>query len=185
MALRIRLARGGTKKRPHYNIVISDSRSPARRPLHREDRLLQSAAAVGSCRPPQARSRQGQGLDRQGRGGVRPRAQIARQCRPGEGARCTTIRRRPSPRRRRRSAPPPRPRPPRRSAGVLSGRGPIGARRPSRRRHRRAGTEGRGEGEALHRNARSACRAMARCTDAHGTQIRDHRLSSRQSRARR
>ena len=28
MALRIRLARGGTKKRPHYSIVISDSRSP-------------------------------------------------------------------------------------------------------------------------------------------------------------
>src|ERR1700759_2078200 len=28
MALRIRLARGGTKKRPHYNIVISYSRSP-------------------------------------------------------------------------------------------------------------------------------------------------------------
>ena len=28
MALRIRLARAGTKKRPHYNIVISDSRSP-------------------------------------------------------------------------------------------------------------------------------------------------------------
>jgi len=28
MALRIRLARGGTKKRPHFSIVISDSRSP-------------------------------------------------------------------------------------------------------------------------------------------------------------
>src|ERR1044072_9552495 len=28
MGLRIRLARGGTKKRPHYNIVISDSPSP-------------------------------------------------------------------------------------------------------------------------------------------------------------
>jgi small subunit ribosomal protein S16 len=28
MALRIRLARGGTKKRPHYSLVISDSRSP-------------------------------------------------------------------------------------------------------------------------------------------------------------
>jgi small subunit ribosomal protein S16 len=28
MALKIRLARGGAKKRPHYNIVISDSRSP-------------------------------------------------------------------------------------------------------------------------------------------------------------
>jgi small subunit ribosomal protein S16 len=28
MALKIRLARGGTKKRPHYSIVIADSRSP-------------------------------------------------------------------------------------------------------------------------------------------------------------
>ena len=28
MALRIRLARGGTKKRPHYSVVVSDSRSP-------------------------------------------------------------------------------------------------------------------------------------------------------------
>ncbi len=28
MALKIRLARGGTKKRPHYKIVIADSRSP-------------------------------------------------------------------------------------------------------------------------------------------------------------
>jgi len=28
MALKIRLARGGTKKRPYYRIVIADSRSP-------------------------------------------------------------------------------------------------------------------------------------------------------------
>src|ERR1700759_3318044 len=28
MALKIRLARGGTKKRPHYNIVVADSRDP-------------------------------------------------------------------------------------------------------------------------------------------------------------
>ena len=28
MALRIRLSRGGTKKRPHYAIVIADSRNP-------------------------------------------------------------------------------------------------------------------------------------------------------------
>ena len=28
MALKIRLARSGTKKRPHYSIVIADSRSP-------------------------------------------------------------------------------------------------------------------------------------------------------------
>jgi small subunit ribosomal protein S16 len=28
MALKIRLSRGGTKKRPHYAIVVSESRSP-------------------------------------------------------------------------------------------------------------------------------------------------------------
>src|ERR1700691_3505229 len=28
MALRIRLSRGGTKKRPHYNVVIADSHAP-------------------------------------------------------------------------------------------------------------------------------------------------------------
>ncbi len=28
MALKLRLARGGTKKRPHYLIVVADSRSP-------------------------------------------------------------------------------------------------------------------------------------------------------------
>jgi small subunit ribosomal protein S16 len=28
MALKIRLARGGTKKRPHYRIVVADSRAP-------------------------------------------------------------------------------------------------------------------------------------------------------------
>jgi small subunit ribosomal protein S16 len=28
MALKIRLARGGAKKRPYYNIVVTDSRSP-------------------------------------------------------------------------------------------------------------------------------------------------------------
>ncbi len=75
----------------------------ARRPLHREDRLLQSAAAVRSCRPPEAGSRRRQGLDRQGRRRFGPRAQVPGQCRPGEGA-CTTIRKRPSPRRRRRNA---------------------------------------------------------------------------------
>ena len=28
MALKIRMARGGTKKRPHYSIVVADSHSP-------------------------------------------------------------------------------------------------------------------------------------------------------------
>ena len=34
MAVKIRLARHGAKKRPYYRIVVADSRSPARRPLH-------------------------------------------------------------------------------------------------------------------------------------------------------
>ena len=42
MALRIRLARGGTKKRPHYSIVISDSRSP------RDGRFIQK---IGFYKP--------------------------------------------------------------------------------------------------------------------------------------
>lgn len=29
MALKIRLARGGSKKRPYYQIVVADARSPA------------------------------------------------------------------------------------------------------------------------------------------------------------
>lgn len=28
MALKLRLARGGAKKRPHYSIVVADSRNP-------------------------------------------------------------------------------------------------------------------------------------------------------------
>ena len=156
MALRIRLARGGTKKRPHYNIVIVGFALAARRPLHREDRLLQSAAAVGSCRPHQARPRRRQGLDRQGRGGVRPRAQVAGQCRPGEGARAQQSAKGPAQeegagaRRRGRQGRGSSRRP------LEPKRGLIGARRSSRRRHRRAGPEGRGEGQALHRHARGA-----------------------------
>ena len=40
MSLKIRLARGGAKKRAYYRIVIADSRSPARRTLHRARRRL-------------------------------------------------------------------------------------------------------------------------------------------------
>ncbi len=42
MALRIRLSRGGAKKRPFYHIVIADSRSP------RDGRFIE---AVGSYNP--------------------------------------------------------------------------------------------------------------------------------------
>lgn len=42
MSLKIRLARGGTKKRPYYNIVIADSRMP------RDGRFIEK---VGSYNP--------------------------------------------------------------------------------------------------------------------------------------
>jgi len=42
MSLKIRLARGGAKKRPYYNIVIADSRSP------RDGRFIEK---VGSYNP--------------------------------------------------------------------------------------------------------------------------------------
>jgi small subunit ribosomal protein S16 len=42
MALKIRLARGGAKKRPYYNIVIADSRSP------RDGRFIEK---IGSYNP--------------------------------------------------------------------------------------------------------------------------------------
>ena len=40
MAVKIRLARHGAKKRPYYRIVIADVRAPARWPLHRAGRRL-------------------------------------------------------------------------------------------------------------------------------------------------
>ena len=42
MALKIRLARGGSKKRPYYQIVVADARSP------RDGRFLEK---VGSWNP--------------------------------------------------------------------------------------------------------------------------------------
>ena len=56
MSLKIRLTRGGAKKRPYYRIVVADARSPARRPLHREGRHLRPDEAEGRCRPHHPRS---------------------------------------------------------------------------------------------------------------------------------
>ena len=105
MALRIRLARGGTKKRPHYNIVIADSRNP------RDGRFIQKIGFYNPLLPSDHADRIKLDLEAAktwiGEGAVASgsRAQDAGQCRCGEGAPATTIRKRPSPRRRRRSAP--------------------------------------------------------------------------------
>jgi len=50
MALKIRLARGGSKKRPYYHIVIADARSP------RDGRFLEK---VGSWNPMLAKDAEG------------------------------------------------------------------------------------------------------------------------------
>jgi small subunit ribosomal protein S16 len=45
MSLRIRLARGGAKKRPYYSIVIADSRSP------RDGRFIEKIGAYNPMLP--------------------------------------------------------------------------------------------------------------------------------------
>jgi small subunit ribosomal protein S16 len=50
MALKIRLARGGSKKRPYYQIVVADARSP------RDGRFLEK---VGSWNPMIAKDAEG------------------------------------------------------------------------------------------------------------------------------
>lgn len=50
MATKIRLARGGSKKRPHYSIVVSDSRMP------RDGRFLEK---VGTYDPMLAKDNEG------------------------------------------------------------------------------------------------------------------------------
>ena len=54
MSLKIRLARGGTKKRPFYRIVIADSRSP------RDGRFIEK---IGTYNPMLARDAQRVTLD--------------------------------------------------------------------------------------------------------------------------
>jgi len=45
MALKIRLSRGGAKKRPHYRIVVADSRSP------RDGRFIEKLGYYDPLRP--------------------------------------------------------------------------------------------------------------------------------------
>ncbi len=40
MPLKIRLSRGGNKKRPHYRIVLADSRAPRGWKVHRKIRNI-------------------------------------------------------------------------------------------------------------------------------------------------
>ncbi len=51
MSVRIRLARGGTKKRPHYNVVVADSRSP------RDGRFIEKVGTYDPLLPETAEKR--------------------------------------------------------------------------------------------------------------------------------
>ena len=50
MAVRIRLARGGAKKRPYYRIVAADARSP------RDGRFLERLGSYNPLLPPRTRT---------------------------------------------------------------------------------------------------------------------------------
>ena len=79
MLVVIRMARAGTKKRPFYHIVVADSRSP------RDGRFIERLGYFNPLLPKdkterlQAGSRQGQGLDDQGRAAVRSRDALSRR----------------------------------------------------------------------------------------------------------
>jgi len=51
MSLKIRLARGGAKKRPHYSIVIADARSP------RDGRFIEKIGTFDPLKPKDSEER--------------------------------------------------------------------------------------------------------------------------------
>jgi small subunit ribosomal protein S16 len=58
MATKIRLARGGSKKRPHYSIVLSDSRMP------RDGRFLEKLGTYNPMLPKDSEERVKMNVDR-------------------------------------------------------------------------------------------------------------------------
>ncbi|WP_181705043.1 30S ribosomal protein S16 [Chthonobacter rhizosphaerae] len=58
MSLKIRLARGGAKKRPHYSIVIADARAP------RDGRFIEKIGTFDPLKPRDAEDRVKLDVDR-------------------------------------------------------------------------------------------------------------------------
>ena len=79
MSLKIRLSRGGAKKRPFYRIVVADARMPRDGRFVEKIGTFDPLKAKDDANSSGARRREGQGLDRQGRAADRPRAAPARQ----------------------------------------------------------------------------------------------------------
>ena len=79
MSLKIRLSRGGAKKRPFYRIVVADARMPRDGRFVEKIGTFDPVKAKDDALASRARCREGQGLARQGRPADRPRAAPARR----------------------------------------------------------------------------------------------------------
>ena len=126
MALKIRLARAGAKKRPYYHIVVADVRAP------RDGRFIE---AVGSWNPTLAKDAERVKLDASRASWTRPASPSATPA---------TIRTRPSRARRRRSASPcrRRPRKPQPRQPLLRRKHPRRPRKPPRTERGRSASVG-------------------------------------------
>ena len=82
MSLKIRLTRGGAKKRPYYRIVIADARSP------RDGRFIEKVGTYDPMKPKDDPARVTLETEKiqawldQGRPADRPRAALPRRRRP-------------------------------------------------------------------------------------------------------
>ena len=81
MSLKIRLSRGGAKKRPFYRIVVADARMPRDGRFVEKIGTFDPVKAKDDANRAGARRREGQGLARQGRAADRSRAAPARRAR--------------------------------------------------------------------------------------------------------
>ena len=87
MSLKIRLARGGAKKRPYLQHRRRGLAQPARRPLYREARNLQPDARALACRSSDPQNRADPALARGRRPADRSRRPFSRRGGPGRKAR--------------------------------------------------------------------------------------------------
>lgn len=72
MAVKIRLARHGAKKRPYYRIVVADSRSP------RDGRFIEEVGRYNPCATPAMVSFDMEKVDRWIKNGAQPTDTVAR-----------------------------------------------------------------------------------------------------------
>ena len=122
MAMKIRLARGGSKKRPHYSIVAADSRMP------RDGRFIEKLGTYDPLLPKdnedrvKIERRARPVLARPGRAADRPRRALAREPPASSPRRSAANPKKAEPGKKSKSAPPSAPRRPRREGRGRGGR---------------------------------------------------------------